>query len=118
MIISHRQSFSSILISRLQSDPQSELIILVSSRSQPPFFHSRKCACPYALPDLIHEAKHEMQIMQGGQTEVGQLPGDIEMAKIGSRVGAAGRTGAVWIYWQPVLFEFCRLNINMKFIVL
>ena len=59
-----------------------------------------------------------MEIMQRCQPEVGQLPGDIKMAKVGPRVSAAGRTGAIWINRQGVFFEFSRFYVYSELVIL
>ena len=59
-----------------------------------------------------------MEIMKRGQPEIGQLPGDIKMAKVCSRVGAAGRAGAVGINGPAVLFELQIFDIYVEFVLL
>ena len=59
-----------------------------------------------------------MEIVKRGQPEVGQLPGDIKMAKVGSGVGAAGRAGAVGIDGPAVLFELQIFDIYVELVLL
>ena len=73
--------------------------------AQPSSPETQKCALSYALPHLFHEAEHEVEVMNGGQAEVGQLPADIEMAKIGPGEATAGGAAAMGIDGPPIGLE-------------
>ena len=85
--------------------------------AQPSSPETEKCSISYALPHLFHEAEHEVEVVNGGQAEVGQLSADVEVAKIGPGDALAGGAAAMRIDGPLIGFKLGRFDVQAELIL-
>lgn len=67
--------------------------------------------------DVFHEAKHEMDVVEGGEAEVGELVYFYEVVKVGLRVVLACGAVAMRVYRRRVFFVFRGAEVDAPFVL-